>query len=360
MIPAYRLTSKGKDVTANYAGRLLSISVTDQTDEQSDSLQIDLEDTGWQIELPKEGDIIVVELGYVNNLHSVGSFVVDEVTIEGDPDRICIVGRACPFENADKLKAMQAKKSRSFDTVTLGDLVKQIASENGLEPSVDAQLAATQIPHIDQTSESDNNLLTRLARQYGAIYKPTFGRLVFARSDASETVSGKAMPTATIMRSQVSPRWKFTLARRMEYDAVEVVYHDLDWGDTKSVIAGSGEKIHVEHTAAYNESIAESQAKSKLRDSQRGSKTFSISVPGGRLDVVAEQIVNLQGFHPRADGIWLAKRITHTLQKNDGLKTVIEGESPDGKPASGGKNGGDNLGWGDEGVEHTDDYNATS
>ncbi|HWL51363.1 MAG TPA: contractile injection system protein, VgrG/Pvc8 family [Chthoniobacteraceae bacterium] len=360
MIPVYRITSKGANVTDRYAGRLLSLSVTDQTDGNSDSLQIELEDTGWQTELPKQGEILEIELWYQGQKPvSVGSYVVDEMSIEGDPDRIIISGKACPFENAEQLKAMQARKSRSFDAVTIGDLVKTIAGENGLVAAVDPQLAATEIAHIDQTRESDNNLLSRLARQHGAVYKPVSGRLVFARAGATETVTGKQLPDVTISRGEVAPGWKFTLSRRMEYEAVKVAHHDVDFGDTVEIVAGEGDKIHFVHGLAQNEPEAKAQAEATLKDIQRGSKTFSIQC-AGRFDVTAEQRITLAGFHPRADGVWLAKRITHTFRKSEGLRTVIEGESLDGSKktpsTSGKKSGGANLDFGDTAVRQPDGY----
>ena len=50
-----------------------------------------------------------------------------------------------------------------------GKAVRTIATRNHLTPIIPQDLATTPTAHIDQTAESDANLLTRLAQEYGAI-----------------------------------------------------------------------------------------------------------------------------------------------------------------------------------------------
>jgi phage protein D len=49
------------------------------------------------------------------------------------------------------------------------------------------------LPHTDQASESDMNLLHRLAKRYDAIAKPAGGHLLFLRGGDAQSVTGVAL-----------------------------------------------------------------------------------------------------------------------------------------------------------------------
>ena len=76
------------------------------------------------------------------------------------------------------------------------DVLRQVASDNGLTAQIDATLAAIQIDKIiAQTGESDMHLVTRLARRFGAIAKVAQGQLVFAPRGSGTTAAGAAKMT---------------------------------------------------------------------------------------------------------------------------------------------------------------------
>ena len=91
--PFYRILCSGEDVTEKYDGKLLSLTVIDQTNEQSDSLQIELADPGWTHTLPDKSYQLEIILGYDGKPLLDRLFIVDEVTIEGSPDKITICGK---------------------------------------------------------------------------------------------------------------------------------------------------------------------------------------------------------------------------------------------------------------------------
>ncbi len=196
MRPTFQITAAGKDITGDISSRLVSLDVTDTIDETSDSLNITLEDTTQSLALPKSGAKLEVSIGY-NGLNTrLGAFVCDEVTVEGPPDTIQITGSSTPFvddRGGGGQASFTSRKSRSWDDKTIGDIVATIAGECGLEPVVDKDLKDITVEHIDQVSESDANLLIRLARDYGGILKPADGKLVFASDDGGKTTSGKAL-----------------------------------------------------------------------------------------------------------------------------------------------------------------------
>ena len=196
MRPTFQISAAGSDITGDVSSRLVSLDITDTVDETSDGMTLVLEDVLGTLALPKSGAKIEVAIGYGGFNQRMGSFVVDEVTVEGPPDTIQITGSSTPFVN-DRGGGGQAsftsRKSRSWDQKTIGDIVAKIADECGLTPVVDSTLKDIMIEHIDQVSESDANLLIRIARTYGGILKPADGRLVLAAEQGGQTTSGKPL-----------------------------------------------------------------------------------------------------------------------------------------------------------------------
>ncbi|MCT6706819.1 contractile injection system protein, VgrG/Pvc8 family, partial [Staphylococcus aureus] len=77
---------------------------------------------------------------------------------------------------------------------TIGDMVRRMAGEHGLNAAVSASLASIVLPLTVQSQESDMNLLLRLAKQHDAIAKPGGGRLVFVKRGESTSASGERIP----------------------------------------------------------------------------------------------------------------------------------------------------------------------
>ncbi|XHF80608.1 hypothetical protein R3J30_02130 [Xylella fastidiosa subsp. multiplex] len=50
-----------------------------------------------------------------------------------------------------------------------------MAAEHGMTWAISPSLTGVALPHIDQTEESDINVLLRLAQRYDAIAKPAGG-----------------------------------------------------------------------------------------------------------------------------------------------------------------------------------------
>lgn len=196
MTPTFTITAAGNDITGDVTARLVRMDITDTVDETSDGMTLVLEDTTGTLELPKSGAKLEVALGYNGANQRMGAFVVDEVTIEGPPDTIAITASSTPFVNdrgGGGAASFTSRKSRSWDGKTIGDIVATIAGECGLTPVVDEALKSIVIPHIDQVSESDANLLIRIARRYAGVLKPADGRLVLVAEEGGKSTSGQAV-----------------------------------------------------------------------------------------------------------------------------------------------------------------------
>ena len=54
--PAWRVTVKGRDVSARLAPRLVSLSITDNRENEADEVEIVVSDHDGALELPETGD----------------------------------------------------------------------------------------------------------------------------------------------------------------------------------------------------------------------------------------------------------------------------------------------------------------
>ena len=347
MRPAFKIESGGTDFTHLYEQRDITIEITETSAEQSDSCSVSLSNKDGKIEVPDAGKTLTISLGYVDNLRVMGEFVIDSATMEGPPDGIRFTGKAAPFTSATGgFKPFQTRRTRSFDDISLGDLVAKIASECGLTPAVSPSLASITLPHIDQTNESGMNLLTRLARDFQAVMKPKQGHLVFAQRGEATSVTGKSIGGLTIDKTEVS-RYTATFSNRTKFSKVKTRFHDTQKGITLLATTDDGgttveeedpdgdpdsgdENADYEHPHDYpDEQTAAAAGKSMLDATQRSANTISVTI-AGRADVVAEGNVTLSGFPSRMNGAWCIKTVKHNFGKG-GFTTTIEAEEPGGK-----------------------------
>ncbi len=249
MRPAFSVVSKGKEYAQDLAPILLDLTVIDQSNEEADTFSLTVSDIGGKIALPEDGAVVEIGVGLGGQIVKLGSFVVDEVSLAGPPDTITISGKSAAFVATEGWRSIKTRKSRSWDNITIGDLVKGIAGEHGVEAVVAPEMASITLPHLDQTDESDLNLLTRMARKYGAIFKPTHGKLVFAPGNGA-AASGAEMAGVTITRGK-GMVFTARLSSRTTHKRAKAKYHDNKSGKTEVV------EVDAEYAARQKEKLEE-------------------------------------------------------------------------------------------------------
>jgi len=330
MTPAFKIVSlgNGQNYADDWSSILEDLSVSNQSDGKADILRVLLSDTAGTLSVPSKGDKVKVALGEDGNLLWIGIYVIDEIGIEGPPDKIEIVGKACPFDDAAGWAAMQTRRSRSWDNITLGQLVAGIAAEHGLTPAVASELQNVTVSHIDQTSESNINLLARLARTYDAVFKPASGRLVFATTNGG-AISGSAMPALAIVRG-AGMRFKCKFVQSTDFACVKTEYHDLNTGETKAVQSGiesQSAKVYRDAAMQPDEATAKHRAKSRLKGFKKGSHGLALDLPG-IWQATCQQSVQASGFRPEVNGQWIVKKVEFNLSRSTGLRTRLDCEAP--------------------------------
>jgi len=264
--PVYRIEVDGKDITATVRGRLSGLTLTDNRGFDADQLDIVLDDSDGKLDLPPRGVEVRVAFGWTHSgLVDKGIFTVDEVSHSGAPDQLTIRARS-----ADLRTGLTTQRERSWHAVTLGDIVREIAGENGLIPSIVGVLAAQIIDHLDQTNESSANLLTRLSAQFDAISTVKNGRLMVIPSGGGVSASGKPLPPVTITR-QSGDQHHFSLAERDTYSHVRATYNDTASATKGEVLWGKTEDATENNRTAQAAAVAAGKYKqigtiSKRRD----------------------------------------------------------------------------------------------
>ena len=370
--PAFKVVittkdNKQQDITQVVSSRLITLSLTDNRGLEADTLDLELSDHDGKLALPPRNAIISLALGWKGKpLIDKGQYSVDEVQFSGgadSADRLTIRARA-----ADLKGSFSEQKERSFDKKTLGEMIDTIAKENQLKSQVETELASRFIDHIDQTNESDINLLTRLAEEHGAMCTVKNGTLLFMPLGKGKTVTGQDIPLRKITRKN-GDNYNFSIAESENYKAVRAYWHDPDSGKRGEITVDENTKIvrkkrmtkgrtlkdgtvkgkrlskrtyreieqqepitsdssqikSLRHTYA-SESTAITAAKSAFDKIKRGVATFSLNLAFGEPDLMPETPIALSGFKSEIDATnWLITRVTHNLS-DGGFTSQIECE----------------------------------
>ena len=231
-------------------------------------------------------------------------------------------------QSADLKKTLKQQKTRSWVAPkTLGDVLKQVASDNGLTPAIDGSLAAIAIDKIvAQTGESDMHLVTRLARRFDAVGKFAQGKLVFVPKGSGTTASGAAIAAVTI-----TPNDCETFSIHDSDRAQRGKSHAKVWNRataTSTDVAGHAGDVGPDY--AYPETFggnneAKRATEGRAKAFARGKKTLSatlrppvaVPVPGG--------VVTTSGFGDDDNTDFIAKTVEDEFD-DKGLVSKVEGE----------------------------------
>lgn len=326
MKPDFRIEIGGIDRTDMVRTRLLDAKVTDEAGQMSDRLELNFDDRDAAIPIPPKDADIRLWLGYADHptLRPVymGSFKVDEAEVGSGPRSLAIRAKA-----ADLGGGFRSPKFRSWDGKTIGDIVGQVAADNGYTPLIDPELSAIVVPHIDQTEESDAAFLTRLAGNHDAVAKPADGKLIFTKRHGDTRPGGGAIPTVALTPKDFTS-WKAKISERGNHGKVTSYYQDHATGERAAVTVGDGGddvSPYLDRDPYGTREEAEAGARAKLNDFGRGKLSFNGSGPG-RPDLFAEARIVLSGFRPGVDGSYALKSVEHSFS-NSGFTTSVTAET---------------------------------
>ena len=315
------------DITARFSNRLVSLRITDKDGIEADELELVLDDADGKIQIPPTGALLSVRMGWEGlPLVGKGQFSIDELDYSGSPDKLTIRGRGAPVSGT-----LNHKKARSWHQIKLGEMVDTIAQEHGLTPAISPALAAIELPHIDQTEETDLNLLTRLAQDLGASFSMKEERLIMIPAGQSETVSGKAMPSFDIHHHQCSPSYSWNTTDRTKYTGVEAAWHDPDAAERITVLVGTDTQVKTLRKVYPDQASAQRAAEAELARLIRGEAKLSLTLTIGNPSIGPEAGVTAIGFKPVISTTpWVVKEAAHTIT-GSGYSTALQMETKIGQ-----------------------------
>lgn len=329
--PEFRIIAEGQDITAIIRENLVDISITDNggATGKTDELQITL--LSETLKLPPKGARLSVALGFNGQLVDKGWFVVSGRASSGPPRKIQLYATSAPMNAQKQPGNVQSQKSRSWDGVTLGDIVKTVATDNGLIPKIAAQLADIAIEHIDQVRESDAALMTRLARAHNAVSKAAGGYWLFLEQGEATTASGGALSNVKITREALSS-WSYSDGQRGattgkpaktadgkgKKGKVSVSYFDPADGRTKTQSLEHDGPDQANPFTQPSKAQADSSAKSKMTQANRNERRMTLSGPGRPqyVPLTAESRITTAGFGEEEDRTWLIESLAFSLSSS--------------------------------------------
>lgn len=317
MTPDFQILANGADASAAIRDRLISLEAIDEDGLKADRLELELDDRDGRIEWPEIEAALELSLGYrETGLVKIGSYSVDGVSGEGPAQTMRITAKA-----VDMKSAARAPRTRAWEEVTLGDIVRKIAAEAGLKAMVGESVAALRWPYLAQTAESDLHFLTRLAAPLDVVAKPAGGALVVQRRGEGKTAAGDAIQPLALSRGRLAG-WRWRRGERERYVCVEAEWSDIDAGATRKVVVGAGEpRRRLRHVYA-SEAEAGRAARAELDQSARGALQLSGDVAGFEPGLFAGGALRISDLRPELAGDWQVTRVAHRL--GAGLSTSFD------------------------------------
>lgn len=315
----------GKDLSSVISNRLLSLTLTDARGIQSDTLQIELQDSTDDLALPPLTAKISLALGWQgSDLQDKGTYTVSELEYSGSPNKLTLTANSADLRATQK-HGLSAAKSRSFHKTTLGELVEQIAKEHNLKSSISSFLKAVRIAHLDQTSESDISLLTRIANDNNAVVSVKHGTLFFITVGKGVSASGKNLPAIPIHLTECSS-FSYQQQTREAYTGITTYWNNVSGGKRQKFTLGTTENAKELKKTYATEEAAQRAAQAEMERQERANKSLRLTLAKAKPEIEAESPLALSGFKKELqEGKWVVVNVTHTLS-DGGFITSIEAE----------------------------------
>lgn len=321
LTPDYKIMLKEQDITQSFAKRLISLNLIDNSGFEADSVTITIDDADGKVELPKTGVKLDVFIGFKERLLiDKGTFVVDSITHSGAPDVIEIGAKSADFR-----EKFIEQRNHAYHNKTIEEIVKEIAVRYEYKTAISESLKAIKITDLQQSNESDANLLTRLAIEYDAVATIKKGTLLFLEAGSGKTAGGQELPEIVITRRD-GDKHSYQVNDRNAYTGVIAKYNDAKGGRRKQVTFGKEDKTKMLRTTFRNEDEAMRAAEKEMQRLERGKESFNFFLAIGQPETLACSPVKVMGFKKDIDEKeWIATRVIHSLGDN-GLTTQVEAE----------------------------------
>ncbi|PCK33101.1 phage late control D family protein [Pseudoalteromonas piscicida] len=317
--PHYSIKANGNEVSKTLKNRLVEVSVTTRTGLASDTCYVRFDNLAdAPIALPAPDDKLEIAMGYKEGTKDqsapstkLGLFEVGAYELTGPNRSLTLFGNKVLWD-----KDFKALKVRSWppegkdEPLKLDKLIKEIAGEYGLQAKIGEAFSGLEIPHIEQ-SESDMQLLSKLAVQFDAIMKIVDDKLIFMAKGTGKSLTGKALPSAALGKAQITA-WRLNADHNKLIKAVNAYFYDKTLAQKTQVSVGGGSPQTTLSYVYYDEAQAKAAAKSMLQRLGRAHHELHLSVVGDPA-LVAGGVVTLEEVDENLNGDWFITEVKHII-----------------------------------------------
>ena len=320
LVPIFELFYDKKNITNDVSPYVTSIEYTDVEHGESDELSISFEDSEklWQgAWIPSKGDCLRAYIGYeAEKLLNCGVFEIDELEYDTPPDVITVKGLATGIK-----KPLRQKNSVGYENKTLKQIAKEIADKHEL--SLVGEIADIRVDRITQNQERDLTFLTKLAEQYGYIFKIAENNLVFY--DVSKLKGAKS--TQIFYKTDLS-HINLREKTSQKYKAVQVSYFDPK---KRKTVKASARNESVQKGDTLKITARCSDRKQAIIKAKAALSTADTKIEGsielsGNPYLIAGLNIEIKGIG-HFSGKYHIKQARHVIDRASGYKTYCEVES---------------------------------
>lgn len=300
--PSFKILANDRDVTDHIQKNLIALNFKDEAGILSDEITLEV---AGEFRRPKYQDKLKVWIGYKESgLWYCGDFCVQ--SSERTQHSTNITATGVDFSNT-----LKEKKSRSWEKLSLKEVVEKIAKEHQL--GFQAEFEEAKIVYLAQSDESDLSFLKRLAKEYGAMFSIKDNKILFLYKKESEK-----LPVAKVNLLEAIS-FSIKHSNKTIYLSARAIWHDTKENKSKEVVVGNGmPQLRIE-SAFKNSSDAKLKAQAKLKNANSGSISGRLSIYGSKIYAGGLLELNNAGSD---NGVYQINSVNHTLSV-DGFITDV-------------------------------------
>ena len=340
-IPFFEISTRsGIVVTDRTAGGNIELTVTDGVGASTDTVQFRIDDKEGIIAPPRTGEGLSIVGGYRDGARrNFGSFVVDEVTLDGYPQTIDVQCQSLAAKGMGKLRETKSYKPPEYQTY--GDVFREIAGKIGLTPAITSALADVPLRYEMQSEERPAAFLTRIFGKLGGAVSVKDQHLIATEKGKGTSATGIVRPPIYVASGKNLISYSVSVRDKPRHGTVEATFFDREAAERKSVKIETGDDgpTFLIRSPFPGEDEAKRAAQAKVGDLRRatGSANFLID---GDPDARAEAELYAYGIRSLVDGVWRATNVVHSWSGSSAYTTTISCELPTSAQGANGPSAG--------------------
>ncbi|CAM3537889.1 MULTISPECIES: phage late control D family protein [Pseudoalteromonas] len=326
--PHYSIKANGNEVSKTLKNRLAELSVTTRTGLASDTCYVRFDNLAdAPIALPAPTDQLEIAMGYKEGTKDqsapstkLGIFEVGAYELTGPNRSLTFYGNKVLWDQDFKaLKIRSWPEQGKDEPLMLDKLIQDIAGEYGLQAKIGDAFQGREIPHIEQT-ESDMQLLSKLAVQFDAIMKIADDKLIFMAKGTGKSLTGKALPSVTVSKKQLVS-WQLNANHNKLVKGVQAYFYDKALAQKTLVSVGGGSPNTTLSYVYPNETEAQTAATAMLQRLNRAHTSVQLCVVGDP-NLLAGGVITIEEVDDNLNGDWFVCEVKHVIN-HAGFKSYL-------------------------------------